>query len=1255
MGEKQKILVVEDELINRRILRKLLSDKYEVTEAENGAVAIEILEGHQSKFVAVLLDIVMPVMDGYAFLEYIKKKEMVDIPIIVMTGSNDSETEKAVLDAGAWDFVTKPYNAKVLFSRLNNAIARSQVAVYKKLQKMAAHDSLTGLHNRARMFTDTRHMLKKYPDKKFVFLRLDIDHFALYNSAFGEEEGDRLLCYLADELTELSKKYELITYGRISADIFCVCAEYAGDANQLKGIVDYIQSRLLDYRKDYLLEISAGVYIIDDASLGVEECYLRASMGAQKCKSQYGKHIGYYDIGTVNRTAEELNIVNEMQYALDSEQFVVYLQPKIDISTDTACGAEALVRWIHPQKGLVSPGAFIPVFERNGFIAALDYYMWEHTCMMIREWMDAGYQVSPISVNVSRVSLYNPQLLERLTGLIEKYKLEYSILQLEITESAYMTDPELMLNTIHALRTAGFTILVDDFGSGYSSLNTLKDIEADILKVDMKFLPVGNEVEKGEIILASVIKMANWLGMSVVVEGVETREQRDFLVGVGCDYVQGYYYSRPVPREEYEEKYVFQKNVVLGKDGKYRSEVTPTHNVTVLVIDDDELDRTLLAEHFKDKYHIHECECVEDALAYLQDNKQHVRLILLDNIMPGMSGLDFLIYCQDDTELHPIPKIMITADRKVEDQVKAFQCGAYDYIPKPLVWDIVDARVGHVMAISEQYRDFQKWEYDSRSLAEKEQTIDSLQSTNKQLSKSVREAAEANHAKGEFLMRMSHEIRTPMNAIIGETALAQVGLKAQNPEKIEDCLNKIEVSSRHLLELINDVLDMSAIENNKIRISHNQFDIKDIVATIAALYYSQCKMKKIRFDARVVDLPIEFLIGDSLRIQQIILNLLSNALKFTRPGGKIVFQLSEEKQENGEILLHIQVRDTGCGIHKEYMKRIFEPFEQENELTAGEHGGSGLGLSITKNMVELMRGKIQVESEVGVGTTFSITIPCMQAPVQQSMNNEAIADMRAIVVDDDADALEYASSILNHIGILHDTAESGEEALNLITKARNDRKMYSLCLVDWRMHGMSGLELTKRIRQACGEKPVVVIASAYDLAEISDETQSAGVDACITKPYFQSTLFNILMRLSQGKLVNQNAQPEEYNFSGKRVLIVDDTEINREIASELLRMVGFEVKTANDGQRAIEIFEKSEPGTYDVILMDVQMPVMNGYEATRVIRRSGHPEAQSICIIAMTANAFAEDIAKSLEAGMNDHISKPIDTKLLYQVLSRYV
>ena len=700
MEHRKTILVVEDEALNRKILRKFLSDTYEITEAANGVEAWETLQARSAEIAAVLLDIRMPVMDGYAVLKKMQEAKMDELPVIVITSAADEESEQKALNAGAWDFITKPFNPKTLMTRLNNAVARSQLAGFERLQYLSDHDELTGLYTRKKMFAETTALLKKHPDVNFLFARLDIDRFSLFNTSFGEQAGNALLQFIAGQIVDVVSVCRYSVCGRMNADVFCVCVSYQGDLHSMHARVAQLQNAVYAYREDYRLEFSIGVCRMDDRTLSADDYYLHASMAAQRCKNQYNKHFEFYDEAAGQRLAAETAIAGEMQTALDKEQFVVYFQPKFDLSTDAACGAEALIRWQHPDKGLIPPGVFIPVFERNGFISKLDYYVWMKTCAFLRRWLDDGAQPFPVSVNISRVSLYNPQLTELLTKLVREYQIPPELLQLEITESAYMTNPDLMKQTIASLHRAGFTILMDDFGSGYSSLNTLKEIDMDVLKVDMKFLPVGEEVGRAEIILSSVIKMANWLGMHVVVEGVETRQQRDFLEGAGCECVQGFFYSRPIPAKEYEATYVHEakrENARSAATGDRA--ITPRHNLTILVIDDNELDRAILQENFRQLYHIQMCESAEEALAYLSRSKSKVRLILVDNIMPGMSGLEFLRYCKEDAGLNAIPKIMITANDTVADQVEAFNEGAYDYITKPFQKEIVVARVKHVMEV----------------------------------------------------------------------------------------------------------------------------------------------------------------------------------------------------------------------------------------------------------------------------------------------------------------------------------------------------------------------------------------------------------------------------------------------------------------------------------------------------------------------------------------------------------------------------
>lgn len=547
MHTKNTILLVDDEEVGKQRLRDVITDNYEVLDASNGQEALDILAANIDKVAVIVLDLIMPVMDGFQFMdEFRKHQEYDNIPVIVATSNEDWHSEQKCLEAGVWDFVMKPYNPVLLQFRIKNAIDKSRMI-------MAERDAVTGLYTKFKFYRAVRTLLIENTgntEKKFAFARFDIDRFKMINNFYGIKEGDRVLQSVATELRKISTVFDNFVYGRLENDVFAVCMPFREENVEL--LVNALQINLRKVNKDYNIKVSCGVYVINDDTLDVSEMYDRAFLAAKSCKGKFVQSIAYYDESMIEDMRQEQFIINEVNRAIAEEQFEVYLQPKINLVTDRSYGAEALVRWRHPEKGMMSPGEFIPVYERNGIIGRLDQYMWRHVCMLLRKWLDEGRNPNPISVNVSRVNIYNPQLVQIFKKLITEYQIPAELLNLELTESAFMEDQDLIMKTMSNLHQLGFKIMMDDFGSGYSSLNVLKDMEVDYLKVDMKFLQDQEFNGKGEKVLTSVIRMAKWLHLPSIVEGVETLEQVDFLKCIGCEYAQGYYYAKPMPVADYE-------------------------------------------------------------------------------------------------------------------------------------------------------------------------------------------------------------------------------------------------------------------------------------------------------------------------------------------------------------------------------------------------------------------------------------------------------------------------------------------------------------------------------------------------------------------------------------------------------------------------------------------------------------------------------------------------------------------------------
>lgn len=520
------------------------------------------------------------------------------------------------------------------------------------------------------------------------------------------------------------------------------------------------------------------------------------------------------------------------------------------------------------------------------------------------------------------------------------------------------------------------------------------------------------------------------------------------------------------------------------------------------------------------------------------------------------------------------------------------------------------------------------------------------------LSEALAQAQYANKAKTTFLNNMSHDIRTPMNAIIGFTSLAVTHI--DNKEQIKGYLSKIMTSGNHLLSLINDVLDMSRIESGKVKIEEKENSLPEIMHDLKTIVQADVKSKQLEFYIDTLDVTNEIIICDKLRLNQVLLNLLSNAMKYTKPGGMVSVRVIQKAgAPKGYASYEFSVKDTGIGMSSEFLKHVFEPFEREQTSTVSGIQGTGLGLAITKNIVDMMGGTITVESEVGKGSEFVVTFNFRVADNPVEMQDvKQLENLRALVVDDDVNTCISVSKMLSSIGMRPDWTTLGKEAIIRTKFSLEQNEPYSAFIIDWLMPDMNGIELVRRIRKVIGDTTPVIILTAYDWTDIEKEAKEAGVTAFCSKPLFLSELKSLLIApYIDKKNIKEQEKTEELHFDGKKLLLVEDNELNQEIAQTILEAAGFTIDIVDDGSIAVEQMKKMPAGTYDLILMDVQMPIMNGYEATRIIRALDDPRKASIPIVAMTANAFEEDRKEAMEAGMNGYAAKPIEIDKLLKTL----
>ena len=689
MELKRQVLVVEDNLFNRELLTEILKDHYTVIQAENGQEALDILKQNKDSISLILLDVMMPVMDGYAFLDRIKAdKELALIPVIVTTQSDSEEDEISALEHGATDFVPKPYRPRVILNRIGSIIKLRETS---SMVNQFQYDRLTGLYSKEYFYQRAREELLANPEQEYCIVSFNIENFKLYNDSFGIQAGDRILREIARVFRDMVGDSGFC--GRFEADRF-LCIQKRENAYQNRQLFEHTDTDTTVRIKKPMMRW--GIYDINDRTIPVEHMCDRALMAADSIKGDYNKHFAVYDDELRSKLLREQQITDVMETALNEGQFEVYLQPKYSLKDNCMVGAEALVRWIHPEWGFMSPGEFIPLFEKNGFIPNLDRYVWEKVCAQLKGWRDEGYPLPVISVNVSRSDIYQSNLVDILLKITNKHDIEPENLHLEITESAYVENPENIISTVEELRKLGFIVEMDDFGSGYSSLSMLSSMHLDVLKLDMKF--IQNEISKPEqqSILNDVIRMAHRMHLCVVAEGIETREQMEMLQSMGCDYAQGYFFAKPMPIAEFEKVWLEQnKSNPNTSIIKQRNE---DDLCVLLVADEDESYREKIRQNFSDQYIVLEASDKDSTLEIITSYKDTICAVILSMTLPDDGAASVMKAMRQDPTFWDIPVLgTMPGGANMEDFNMAFETD--DFLCKKHSMMDVRRRVRHLMNV----------------------------------------------------------------------------------------------------------------------------------------------------------------------------------------------------------------------------------------------------------------------------------------------------------------------------------------------------------------------------------------------------------------------------------------------------------------------------------------------------------------------------------------------------------------------------